>query len=160
MKAYIVPVLLQLAGIAVIIAEIILPSGGLLSVLAIGILGYSLYAVFHDISTSAGVAFVIADILMIPVVVVIGLKMLAKSPVTLRTELSSAEGVTSQSPELMKYIDKIGTAVTDLHPAGTALIEGKRVDVVSRGEYIEKNSALEVIAVKGNQVVVRQIDDK
>ena len=158
MKAYIVPILLQLVGVAVIIAEIILPSGGLLSVIAIGVLGYSLYMVFHDISTSAGIAFVIADIFIIPVILIIGLKVLAKSPVTLSTELSSDEGVTSQAPELEEYLGKKGTALTDLHPAGTAVIDGKRVDVVSRGEYIEKDADLEVIAVKGNQVVVRTID--
>ena len=86
----------------------------------------------------------------------VGLKMLAQSPVTLRTELSSDEGVTSQSPELEEYIDKEGKAITDLHPAGTAFIDGKRVDVVSRGEYIEKDSDLLVTAVTANQIVVRK----
>lgn len=156
MSEYVLPIVLQLAGVAVIIAEIILPSGGLLSMLAIGILGYSLYIVFHDLSTSVGIAFVVADIIIIPTLIIVGLKMLAKSPVTLRTELSSDEGVTSQSPELEKYIDKEGTALTDLHPSGTALIDGKRVDVVSRGEYIEKDSDLLVTSVTANQIVVRK----
>lgn len=156
MSEYVLPIVLQLAGVAVIIAEIILPSGGLLSLLALGIFGYSLYIVFHDISTSVGIAFVVADIVIIPALIIIGLRMLAQSPVTLRTELSSDEGVTSQSPELEKYIDKEGKALTDLRPAGTALIDGKRVDVVSRGEYIEKDSDLLIIAVTANQVVVRK----
>lgn len=156
MKEYVLPIVLQFAGVAVIIAEIILPSGGLLSVLAAGILGYSLYIVFHDLPTSAGIAFVVADIIIIPALIIIGLKMLAQSPVTLRTELSSDEGVTSQPPELERYIDKEGKALTDLHPAGTALIDGKRVDVVSRGEYIEKDSDLLVTAVTANQIVVRK----
>lgn len=156
MKEYVLPIILQLVGVVVIIAEIILPSAGLLSMLAIGILGYSLYIVFRDISTFAGVVFVGADILIIPTLIIIGLKMLAQSPVTLRTELSSDEGVTSQSPELGKYIDKEGKAITGLRPAGTALIDGKRVDVVSRGEYIEKDSDLLVTAVTANQIVVRK----
>ena len=49
-----------------------------------------------------------------------------------------------------------GKAITDLHPAGTAFIDGKRVDVVSRGEYIEKDSDLLVTAVTANQIVVRK----
>ena len=89
MKAYIWPIVLQLIGIGVVIAEIILPSGGILSLLAAGVFGYSLYLVFTDLSTAAGIAFVIVDIITLPVLIVIGIKMLAKSPVTLSTELSS-----------------------------------------------------------------------
>jgi membrane-bound serine protease (ClpP class) len=40
-----------------------------------------------------------------------------------------------------------------------AIIDGKRVDVVTRGEYIEKDSAIMVIAVTGNQIIVRKKDD-
>ena len=85
--------------------------------------------------------------------------MLARSPATLRKTLSRQEGVSSQSPELVRYIDMQGTAVTILRPAGMALIDGKRVDVVTRGEYIEKDAAIIVTAVTGNQIIVRKKGD-
>ncbi len=149
-------ILLQLLGVGVIIAEIILPSGGLLSLLAISILGYSLYVVFHDVSTSIGYLFVAADVLLLPVLIIVGLKLLAKSPVTLRKKLSKKEGVVSQSPELENYLGMEGEAVTDLHPGGTALVNSKRVDVVSRGDYIEKGTEIVVWKVTGNQIIVRK----
>lgn len=154
MKAYLLPVLLQVAAILVVIAEIIIPSAGLLALLAISLFGTSLYLVFTDISTIAGIAFATADLLMIPALVLVGIKMLVRSPVTLHTELSSQLGVTSQSPELAGYLGQEGRALTDLRPAGMAKIAGKRVDVVSRGEYIEKDAELIVIAVTANQIVV------
>ncbi|MBW1940794.1 MAG: serine protease [Deltaproteobacteria bacterium] len=150
------PILLQFVGVIVIIAEIILPSGGLLSLLALGIFGYSLYIVFTGISTAAGIVFVTADIILIPVLVITGLKLIARLPVTLRKELSRAEGVVSQSEELEKFMGLEGTALTDLHPSGIAEINGKRVDVVSRGEYLEKNSKIVVYSVRGNQIIVRE----
>lgn len=150
------PILLQLVGVIVIIAEIILPSGGLLSLLALGIFGYSLYIVFTGISTAAGIVFVTADIILIPVLVITGLKLIVRSPVTLRKELSRSEGVVSQSDELEKFMGLEGTALTDLHPSGLAEINGKRVDVVSRGEYLEKNSKIVVYSVRGNQIIVRE----
>jgi membrane-bound serine protease (ClpP class) len=97
-------------------------------------------------------------LVLIPVLVIVGLKLLARSPVTLRKTLSRKEGVSSQSSELGSYIDMQGTAVTDLRPAGKAVINGKRVDVVTRGEYLEKDSAIIVIAVTGNQIIVRKKD--
>ena len=153
------PIILQLVGVVVIIAEVILPSFGILTIVALGVFGYSLFMVFQDISNAAGFALLAADLVLIPVLVILGLKLLARSPVTLRKTLSREEGVSSQPPELDSYIDMQGTAVTDLRPAGTAVIDGKRVDVVARGEYLEKDAAIIVTAVTGNQIIVRKKDN-
>ena len=150
------PIILQLVGVVVIIAEIILPSGGILSIVALGVFGYSLFIVFNEISMTIGFSFVAADLILIPVLVIVGLKLLARSPVTLRKTLSRKEGVSSQSSELESYVGTQGNAVTDLRPAGIAVINGKRVDVVTRGEYLEKDSAIIVTAVTGNQIIVRK----
>ena len=156
MREFSIPVVLQLAGVQMIIAEIILPSGGLLSLVAAGLFGYSLFIVFHDISTMAGTYFVLADLIIIPALLALGLKILARSPATLRETLSSENGVVSQSPELESFMGREGKSVTDLRPGGTAIIDDKRLDVVSRGEYIEKDSNLIVVEVTGNQIIVRE----
>ncbi len=153
------PIILQLVGVVVIISEIIIPSGGILSILAAGVFGYSLFIAFNDISTHTGIAFVIADVILIPILVVVGLKLLARSPVTLRQTLSREDGVSSQPSELDGYIHMEGIAITDLRPAGTALISDKRVDVVTRGEYLEKGVRILVTAVTGNQIIVRRKDN-
>jgi membrane-bound ClpP family serine protease len=152
-------IILQLVGVVVIIAEIILPSGGILSIVALSVFGYSLYIAFSEISKTVGFAFVAADLAFIPVLVIVGLKLLARSPVTLRKTLSRENGVSSQSSELESYVGTQGNTVTDLRPAGIAVIYGKRVDVVTRGEYLEKNSAIIVTAVTGNQIIVRKKDE-
>ncbi len=50
-----------------------------------------------------------------------------------------------------------GVSVTPLRPAGTAIINEKRVDVVTQGEFIEPNVPVEVIAVEGMRVVVKTL---
>jgi len=153
-----IPIILQLVGVLVIIAEVILPSFGILTVVALGVFGYSLFVVFSDVSKTAGFALLAADLVLIPVLVIIGLKLLARSPVTLRKTLSREEGVSSQPSDLDRYIDMQGTALTDLRTAGKAVINGKRVDVVTRGEYLEKDAAIIVTEVTGNQIIVRKKD--
>jgi membrane-bound ClpP family serine protease len=149
-------VILQLVGILVVIAEIIIPSGGILGILAAGVFGYSLYIVFSQVSATAGMVFVMADLVIIPVLVYIGIKVLAKSPVTLRTRLSKRDGVTSQDTAQNAFLGMEGRTVTDLRPSGVAIIDQQRVDVVTRGEYLEKETDIVVTAVRGNQVVVKQ----
>lgn len=156
-SAFIIPIILQLAAVAVLIAEIIIPTGGILGVITAGLFGYSLYLVFTGISTAAGMIFVAADVVLVPVVLIAGIKLLVKSPATLNASLSKADGYSSQSDDLAGWIGQKGVAATDLRPAGIGIISGKRVDVVSRGEYIEKGSEFFVQAVEGNRVVVKRI---
>ena len=154
MRAYIIPVLLQMIGIMVIIAEIFIPSLGVLAVIALALLSYSLYIVFTSISTTAGVIFTGLDIIIVPLIVVLGIKILAKSPLALKRELSKQNGVVSQKEKLETYINMKGSAVTDLRPAGMAQINSQRVDVVTDGEYIDADTPVIVTGVKGNRIVV------
>ncbi len=157
MKAYIVPVLLQMIGILLIIVEIFIPSLGILSVIALGVLSYSLYIVFTTLSTTAGIVFTGTDIILVPLIVVAGIKLLAKSPLALKRELSKHNGVISQKEKFEAYIDMKGEAVTDLRPAGMAQIHSQRVDVVTDGEYIEVGTPVIVTGVSGNRIVVEAI---
>ena len=149
-------IILQLVGILVIIAEIIIPSGGILGILAAGLIGYSLYIVFSQVSASAGMVFVMADLVILPVLVYFGIKFLARSPVTLRARLSKKDGVTSQDAAQNAFLGMAGRTVTDLRPSGVAIIHGQRIDVVTRGEYLEKETDIVVMAVRGNQIIVKQ----
>ncbi|MEN8211863.1 MAG: NfeD family protein [Thermodesulfobacteriota bacterium] len=157
MKAYLLPVLLQIIGILVIITEIFIPSLGVLTVIAFAVLSYSLYIVFTSISTTAGVVFTGLDIILVPVIIVLGIKILAKSPLALKRELSKQNGVVSQKEKLEAYINMKGKAVTDLRPAGMAQINSQRVDVVTDGEYIEVDTPVIVTGVAGNRIIVEAI---
>ncbi|MDY0222182.1 MAG: NfeD family protein [Desulfobacterium sp.] len=150
------PLVLQLVGVAIIIVEIIIPSGGIISILAALVFGYSLYIAFTQISPGMGMLFVLADMIIIPAFVYVGLKMIARSPVTLRSTLSRAQGVVSEEPGIEGYAGKEGLARTDLRPAGFAVIDGRRVDVVTRGEYISKDTPIVVHGITGNQIIVRK----
>jgi membrane-bound ClpP family serine protease len=159
MKIYILPILLQLLGILVILAEIVIPSLGLLAAIALGLFSYSLYLVFTGISNFAGMAFISFDLLTIPLLLVVGMKLLAASPLSLKNRLSSQDGVVSQAADLGDYKDKEGKSVTDLRPAGIAMFNGKRLDVVTDGDYIEAGTPIIVTGVTGNQIIVeRQIN--
>ncbi len=156
-----IPIILQLVGVGIIIAEIILPSGGILSILAAGILVYSLYLVFENISIFSGTVLLIIDLVTIPVLIILGIKFLSRSSnVTLRQTLSRELGVTSQSEDMEDYMELEGEALTDLRPAGMALINDRRTDVVTRGEYLVKGTPIIVIKITGNQIVVKRQKNK
>lgn len=150
------PVILQIAGVAVIIVEFLVPTAGVLAITAIIIFGYSLYWVFTHLPPSVGVGFVAVDMVLIPFLVLAGIKLLASSRATLRDSLSNKEGAVSQPQEWLEAAGREGVTLTQLHPAGSALVAGKKYDVVSRGEYIEKGSPIVVVTIDGNRIVVKR----
>lgn len=151
---WIIPLIFQFVGILVIMAEALLPSGGILAVIAAGLLGYSIYTVFSAISFEAGMMIVLADIIILPIAALFGLKMLARSPLSLQSSLRKSEGVVSYDEALTDLAGKEGVSLTNLRPSGTARVDGKRIDVVTRGDYIEKGETVEVLKVEGSRVVV------
>ena len=70
--------------------------------------------------------------------------------------MGAAQGYTSPPVSDRLQLGRAGIAVSPLRPAGVAEIEGSRVDVVSNGGFIEAGTAIEVMRVDGNRVVVRE----
>ena len=54
-------------------------------------------------------------------------------------------------------IGRIGTAETVLRPSGKILIDGKLYDASTRGDYIQKGQAVEVISEEGSSLKVKMI---
>lgn len=158
MSAYLLPIGLQLLGLAVIVVEIFVPSFGLLSVLAAGLLLYSLYVVFTTISVNVGLVFVGVDIFVIPLVLFLSIKALGASSWSLHKTLSRDEGVASQSPDLAAWVGKEGVAVTNLRPSGTVMIGDTRLDAVTDGDYVSSGTPVKVTLVSGNRMVVEKIE--
>lgn len=63
--------------------------------------------------------------------------------------------INTERPELLH---QTGAALTPLRPSGTALINGKRIDVVTEGAMIDRNTPIKVVATEGMRVVVRALN--
>ena len=49
-----------------------------------------------------------------------------------------------------------GVSITMLRPSGKAKLDDHIVDVISDGPFIAPDSAIEVVSVSGNRIIVRQ----
>lgn len=54
-------------------------------------------------------------------------------------------------------LHQTGVVHSTLRPCGTAIIGGKRLDVVTEGSFIEPGTPIKVIAVEGLRIVVRPV---
>jgi len=74
----------------------------------------------------------------------------------LDVESGSKTGFTT-APDYTALVGLEGTSMTVLRPAGTAIIDGNRHDVVTAGDFIEKDSKIRVIKVEGMRIVVEKV---
>ncbi len=72
-------------------------------------------------------------------------------------KLTSTTAVGDLGIDLSGLNNQTGTAYTDLRPSGKATIGDQRIDVVTEGTMIDKDTPVRVVDVEGNRVVVREI---
>ena len=77
------------------------------------------------------------------------------SHVVLKDQSRTNRGYVSSTPK-DNLLGKTGEVLSELRPAGSALIDGVPVDVVSEGVFVAKGTAVRVVAVEGSRVVVRK----
>ncbi|WP_244374846.1 NfeD family protein [Anoxybacillus flavithermus] len=150
-------IVLFLIGLILLVIELFVP-GGVIGFLGLGTLVWSLFlAAKHSsfITVSLAIAIVSAVIVGLWLSRVSKQKMALFEKIVLTDEQRNEEGYVSHEVR-MDLVGKRGVAITVLRPAGTALIDGERVDVVTEGEYIERHRPIEVIHVDGLKVVVRE----
>ena len=152
-------ILLLGLGLALIVAEVLFPSFGILSVLATAAI-IGAVAVAFTVSTDTGVNFLIATAVLVPVVIVFGLRFFPRSPMGKHMVVSglSFESQAATDERDLVLVGVEGALEADCHPTGVARLDSRRVDVVSRGEPIEAGTTVRVIEVKGNRVVVARVD--
>ncbi|MGE4357368.1 MAG: nodulation protein NfeD [Candidatus Omnitrophota bacterium] len=77
--------------------------------------------------------------------------------IILQQKETKEEGYTAIDLTKENLIGKIGKTITTLRPAGKADFSGKIMDVVSEGEFIDRNKEIKVVSVEGNKIVVKAV---
>lgn len=77
-------------------------------------------------------------------------------PIVLAQQTDRATGFTA-AHDRADLLDKEGVAEMNLHPAGRAIFGDERVNVITRGEFIESGSKVRVIEAHGSHIVVEKV---
>lgn len=108
--------------------------------------------------TSALVSVSIA-IIITAIITTLLIKFGHKSPhlekIVLKTHQKDEEGYLS-TPSKDEYLGKEGITVSELRPTGIIEIDGKRLDALSDGSFIPKNTPIKVVRVEGSKIFVRR----
>ena len=76
----------------------------------------------------------------------------------LKSETRASEGYVSSSTQSDEFlIDQEGVTLTDLRPVGVGVFDGRRLNIMAEGEFIEQQRPVKIVEARGNRVVVRPL---
>jgi membrane-bound serine protease (ClpP class) len=166
--ASVIEILMFIIGVALILLEIfVIPGFGIAGISGIILIFASLFFSLvgsdpfldFELVSRAIIQLSISLVLALVLIFVLA-KYLPKTSIFNKFVLSvsekSVDGFSSHS-FAEDLIGAEGIALTTLRPAGTAKINGRRVDVMTESEYVEKGKKIKVLAVDGIRVLVKEV---
>lgn len=151
--------LLILLGFILLLIELfVIPGFGLTGISGLVALTLACYLAFTKYESPwPGTVALLGTLALLTVFIKFFPRTKAWKRLRLNAREESKEGFAASSTQLEELVGKTGIALTMLRPAGTAKIEGKRIDVLTEGIFLPKDTEVKVVMVKGNRVVVRKI---
>ena len=155
-------VLLLTFGLALLVVEDVLPTGGAFVLMAVGCLIGVLYLGF-TISSELGYRFLFGELVLGPVVYLTSMYVMPKTPLGRRAYLRPPEAeevtVSHANPNLGRLIGLRARAITPLKPLGMVDFDGRRMEGVAEEGLIESGSVVLVVGARSGRLIVRESVD-
>ena len=155
-------VFLYVVCAALIVAEVFIPSGGVLGVGATVAL-ISGVLLFFQHSTAVGLIGLVVAVFMVPSLLVLAYKLLPRTRfgrrVLLAPPVRQRGEATTDAPELTKLVGRTGRVLTTMRPVGMCDFDGQRIECVAESGYVQRDTQVKAIRVDGTQVTVRIMDE-
>lgn len=155
-------VALLVVGLAVMVLEVFVPSGGVLGFLSVVAVGAAVVMAFAEGGAAVGLAVLAAVVAAVPVVLGAAFRIFPETPLGRRVlpPPPTADDVLPEADHrrrLRGLVGRRGRAASELVPWGTVEIDGGTHEARSEGGPIDPGAAVEVAAVDGGALVVRPV---
>ena len=151
--------ILLASGLLLLGLEVFIPGGILGTFGALAILG-AIISAFFVFPAPVSWFVTVGIIALMGIFLALWIKLFPKSPLGRKMTVSSDLRASKATQEgLQDLVGCEGETLSDLRPAGFALLKGRRVDVVSQGGMISRGQRVKVIKVEANRVIVRKLEE-
>jgi len=152
----ILSIVLFVVGIGLIVVEMLEPGFGFFGVFGL----ISLIVCIFVTAQTVMQGLILTGIFFVLLLILLGifLALVSKGRLPGRMILRESETIDqgfTGTKDLSHLMGKTGDVTNTCRPVGSVDFDGIKYDAVSRGEFIEKGTAVEVIEIEGNRIVVK-----
>ncbi|MBF0501621.1 MAG: NfeD family protein [Candidatus Riflebacteria bacterium] len=149
---------LLLTGLILLFVEVtLIPGFGVPAIIGIIAILAGMCLAFWKLSTQAAILYTMTSVGALVVIVFWTLYVFPYTTFgkkfVLNTKISIEDGYTAVQ-DFSELVGQEGIASSDLRPSGIANICGRRIDVVSEGDFIPRGTKIRVVRQKNNNLVV------
>ncbi|MFG0256184.1 MAG: NfeD family protein [Rhodopirellula sp. JB053] len=154
---------LLVAFYALIAAEILIPSGGILGLTA-AVVGVTSIIIGCTYSITMGMTLLLVYLITTPIVLAILIRLWPRTRIgrqmlnrdTLQSDTTLPPATTLDGTPLIELVGRIGIATSNLLPSGQVKVDGHKTDAVSTGLPIDSGTQVMVVRVNAGKLQVRQ----
>lgn len=77
----------------------------------------------------------------------------------LSTQQNKEHGYTVAIQELNKLEGEEGVSITPLRPSGMVKVHNQKLNVLTRGEYLDAHTRVKIVSIEGNKIIVEAIEE-
>ena len=155
-----------IVGVALLLVELfVIPGFGIAGISGIVLMLGSVFFVFRIAYKLETAVFGLSFAIIIAFALAIALSYVLPKTRTwnylvLSAAMDSGSGFHSAPREdFQGYVGKTGVALTPLRPAGTVRVDDTRLDVVTVGDFIVRDTPVKITSVEGSKIFVEAIDE-
>jgi len=157
-------ILLLVLGLGLAVMEVFFPSAGILGFLSASAILAAIIMGFQD-GMGTGLAILGVAVFGIPAVLVLAFRYWPRTAMGRRMLLMAprSDDVLPDDADrhhLKGLVGKVGRAKCKMLPGGVVTIDGRSIEAVSEGVFIEAGQSVRVIAVRANRAVVRLVEEE
>jgi membrane-bound serine protease (ClpP class) len=155
---------LILCGLVLLVAELFLPSGGILFVLSVCAIVFGVALTFiYGSDPTIGLCTLLVVFVAVPLLGSFAFRYSSRTRLGKRFILEGPDedATVASMPvhlELEQLRGKFGRAVSALRPSGIVDFDGRRVDTITQGMMVEPGAWVRCIDVRAGRVIVRPAD--
>ena len=150
-------VIVLAVGLTLLTLEIVALPGGIAGGIGILMLAFGIWWTYNKYGNTAGTCVLVGCVIL----TIVFLAFLLKSKTWKRFSLNEeSDSKVNQVDTVAIQVGAKGKTVARLAPTGKALIDGQMVEVHAINKFIDPDRSVEVVAVEGYRIDVKEIDDQ
>lgn len=155
---------LLVVGLAVIVLEVFVPSGGLLGFVSVATILAAVITAFLQLGMAAGLLVLAITVVAVPAALGLAFRWFPETPLGRRVlppppDPADVLPDADRRRRLRDLVGRAGVAVTELLPWGTVQVNGILVEAMSESGPIAAGAAVEAVGVQGMSLVVRRTEN-
>jgi len=151
---------LFLLGLVVLVAEVFIPSGGVLGFVSLSAFVASIWIAFSEFGVGVGSATLGLAILLVPMALAFAFRVFPETPLGKRVlppppEPEDVVPAADRRRHARDLVGSTGRAESELLPWGRVSVRGESLEALSDGGPIDAGVEVDVVGVQGTALVVR-----